>query len=784
MGKLGTLLQIGRTFGVRDGMLRLGYELQRGGGMMSRRMRSAGGWDRWDLKHIAPNVRPEDVLPEDLLSIRRKGGYPFFFPDSHTLAPKLRSALGSDGEKSVYAEAGNILNGTLPYFGRLSLACGFPPNWFQNPATGQSVSPDRSWTGMRFASGFASDDYGDLKFILEPSRFLFVYPLARAYAIGGDERFPEAFWTAIEDWARNNPPMSGPLWICGQESSLRILAFSFALFAFLHSPATTPRRVALLLSMIAAHAWRTEQTVGYARSQRSNHLFSEAVGLWTAGTLYPELRSAAEWQKHGTRLLSEAVRDQITPEGVFLQHSFNYQRMVLHLLLWTLRLAEIHHVQLDPEIRARTEAGLEFIHSFVDAESGQAPNYGSNDGSYILPLAACDYADYRPLLQLGAGVLGRQSSLKPGLWDEPALWLCGASPSMIEPVPARPVSPAAEKVGFVSGHGFSDAGSPVTGYHRIGTEKSWAMVRAGSYTRRPFQADQLHVDLWWHGLNLARDAGTYLYNGAPPWNNGLAGTAVHNTVRVDRRDQMRRASRFLWLDWAQASGRCFSTSSSKTGAEKTGREKTSADSPDCFQGEHNGYQRVGVTHRRMVRWVEEDAWVIVDDLIGDDLLGTGEHELRLHWLVPDLPFEVVSRSPFSVVFTAELARLRWNVSCSSPGTAAIIRAGKRLTGGQIEDHVRDGTEPRAEDRAADDEPLLGWESPTYGELRAAISITYRVRATLPARLITVVLAGESIQLRPSEGRLEFWRGDSAIYQVGTAPALDLDRGTKISDGPW
>jgi hypothetical protein len=134
---------------------------------------------------------------------------------------------------------------------------------------------------------FASDDYGDLKFILEPSRFLFVYPLARAYAISDKEQFAEAFWKAVEDWARSSPPMSGPLWICGQESSLRILALSFGLYAFLHSPATTPRRVELLLSMIAAHAWRTEQTVGYARSQRSNHLFSEAVGLLTVGILYP-----------------------------------------------------------------------------------------------------------------------------------------------------------------------------------------------------------------------------------------------------------------------------------------------------------------------------------------------------------------------------------------------------------------------------------------------------------------------------------------------------------------
>src|SRR6202049_1604277 len=378
MGKLGTLLQIGRTFGVRDGLLRLGYELQRGSGLMSRRIQSVSGWGSWDLKHIAPKTSPAD-----LLSIRRQGGHPFFFSDSRSLAIDLKKILGAQGEESVVTEANGILEGNLPFFGRLSFACGFPPRWFQNPATGQRVSPDRPWTQMRFAS----DDYGDLKFILEPSRFLFVYPLARAYAVSGDERFPEAFWSAIENWAVSSPPMSGPLWICGQESSLRILAWSFALYAFLHSPATTPQRVSLLVSMIAAHAWRTVQTVGYARSQRSNHLISEAVGLWTAGTLYPELNDAPEWQKQGAGILRGAVLDQITPEGVFLQNSFNYQRMVLQQLLWTIRLAEISNKKLDPGILERTAVSFEFIRQFVDKRSGQAPNYGSNDRSHSLPLA-------------------------------------------------------------------------------------------------------------------------------------------------------------------------------------------------------------------------------------------------------------------------------------------------------------------------------------------------------------------------------------------------------------
>src|SRR5258708_8939666 len=360
MGKLGTLVQIGRTVGVRDGLLRFAYELQRSSGLMLRRMHSVGGWESWDLKRIAPKTSPED-----LLSIRRRGGRPFFFSDSRSLAPELKKIVGAHGEESVVAEANAILEGNLPFFGRLSFACGFPPKWFQNPATGQRVSPDRPWTKMRFAS----DDYGDLKFILEQSRFLFVYPLARAYAISGDERFPAAFWSAIENWASNSPPMSGPLWICGQESSLRILAWSFALYAFLHSAATTPQRVALLLSMIAAHAWRTMQTLGYARSQRSNHLFSQAVGLWTAGTLYPELRDAAAWQKRGAHLLREAVLDQITPEGVHLQDSFNYQRMGLHLLLWTVRLADLHKTQLPPQNPPRATPPFELLPTLLPPQT-------------------------------------------------------------------------------------------------------------------------------------------------------------------------------------------------------------------------------------------------------------------------------------------------------------------------------------------------------------------------------------------------------------------------------
>lgn len=684
MRKLERAFQVGRTFGVGHGVLRLGYEFERGSGLLARRMRSAEGWHSWDLKRIAPHFSSEM-----LLHLRRDGTRSFFFRDARTLGAALKEMLDRNEHKSILSEAELILAGHLPFFGNLSYLCGVPPRWFENPVTGQAVSPRQSWTQMRFASPV----YGDLKFILEPSRFLFAYALVRAYALTGDERFPEAFWQFVEDWAAHSPPMNGPLWICGQECSLRILAWSFALHGFVHSPSTTPERVTLLFSMIASHAWRTAQTVAYARSQRSNHLISEAVGLWTAGTLYPELSAATRWRNLGAQILRQSVVDQITTEGVSHQHSFNYHRMILHLLLWALRLSEIRGDGLHEDVRSRAQLAFDFLRSWVDPVSGRFPNYGSNDGSQILPLAVNDYSDCRPLLQLGAAVLDRPA-LPSGSWNEPALWF-GLEPAASTSAPAPQSFPEA-------------------GYFRLGDEDSWALIRAGSFQRRPFQCDQLHVDLWWRGLNVARDAGTYLYNGPAPWNNAFAGAAVHNTVTVDGRDQMTRAGRFLWLDWAQASGRVFDPENSTRAV--------------AFEGEHSGYRKLGITHRRRVERLAGVGWLIIDELIG-----SGDHKLRLHWLTPDLPYEFRA-SPFEVAFTYGQSEICWNFFAGTPSEGAVVRAGTLI-------------EASPNFQANDcDTALLGYEAPTYGDLRSAVSLLYQTRCQLPVRFVTLVRMGKRHEL--------------------------------------
>jgi hypothetical protein len=721
VGKVSTLIQTARAFGVRDGMLRLDYELRRGSGLLSREMRSVQGWDAWPLSRTAPGQ-----TGAKLLSARREGSHKFLFADVRDLAARIRNVLGHDKESSLLAHAENILSGDLPFFGRLSFDCGVPPQWFRNPATGQCVSPKQRWMQMRFSSRV----YGDLKFILEPSRFLFVYPLVRAYALTGDERLPRAFWSAVEDWTHHNPPMSGPLWICGQECSLRILAWTFALRGFIHSSSTTADRTALLASMIAAHAWRTAQTLGYARSQRSNHLISEAVGLWTAGTLFPELRDAQSWREVGAELLHEAVLDQIAPHGVSQQHSFNYQRMILHLLLWALRLADVYATPLHPEIRQRTEAAYDFMRSWVDPVGGCAPNYGSDDGSLIFPLAQAEYRDFRPLLQLGAAVLHR-GAMPSGTWDEAAIWFG------VTPEPARQAKDLPPP-------------SVETGYFRLGDKHSWAMIRAGRYTRRPFQADQLHVDLWCGGLNIARDPGTYLYNGASPWNNAFARTCVHNTVTVDGHDQMRRASRFLWLDWAQAIG----------GLQTRSDEQYTV----RFEGEHDGYRHLGITHHRSVYWVRDAGWMILDKVQGEEV-----HDARLHWLLADFQYEL-SESPFEVTLMCGKQRVRFIVVATAPASSAIIRAGKQIDA---------QSQRQLPNLTARDIQLLGWEAPTYGELRPALSVIYQTRSPLPVRFATVVLTDERSELKTQNGRLIIVREGEEIHNVAFPAQFEIANESEV-----
>ena len=147
------------------------------------------------------------------------------------------------------------------------------------------------------------------------------------------------------------------------------------------------------------------------------------------------------------------------------------------------------------------------------------------------------FCDFRPTVQAASAAFEGRRCLPPGPWDALGTWL--------------------GQRGIFQAEYWKKAHAPelfilISGGAVLRSDGCWAMLRAAHYFHRPGRSDQLHVDVWWRGQNIALDAGSYRYNAPPPWDNGLAGGQVHNSVSIEGAEAMTRAGRFLWLDWDQA----------------------------------------------------------------------------------------------------------------------------------------------------------------------------------------------------------------------------------------
>ncbi|MEW6566639.1 MAG: heparinase II/III family protein [Chloroflexota bacterium] len=702
-----TLAYAGRELGLRSLALYAAHQASVRSGWL--RLRTPiYDWDDRPLGHWLRTGVPAE--PAAYLAYRLEPDIPtrFFFDPLTDLSQPLAEVLG-DRRSVLLQEADAILQGRFRLFGGPVTALGFPPDWraFAPLAGGESappVEPNRHWTQYP-PEAFPAD----VKLLWEPSRFGWVFPLVRAYRLTRDERFARGCLDLIESWRAVNRPNAGPHWFSAQEVALRVLALTFAWYGLAPYLQAAPARAATVAHMIAVHADRLPATLLYSRSLANNHLISEAVGLYTAGFLFPEFRAAAHWQRLGWHWLTSALRSQVFRDGGQVQHSINYHRLILQAGLWARRLGDLNHHPLPQPTRAALERMAAFERDLIDPEAGTMPNFGPNDGAEILPLSACPFEDYRPTLQLAAAMFDRPR-FRPGPWDEMCLWF--GLPRVSERGPfsfsgARPETPQA-------------------GLYWIRRPSSKALLRCARFRSRPGHSDQLHLGLW-HGTRyVVRDAGSYLYNAAPPWDNALAWADVHNGPLLAGHELMHRAGRFLWLDWAQG--------------KWLGRWCSAGGRIEAIAAEHDGYRRLGLVARRCAACIGDDMWMVCDELTG-----SGHRVGQVCWLLADQHEAELSAN--SLRLPAE----DLTIQVDAPQTwLGAYRAGALLAGQPID--------PPS--------PVWGWYSPTYASLEPALSLVCQVEGSLPLRWVTWFCFGSA---RPSDVEVEWHPAGS-----GPPPFLRLE----------
>ncbi len=533
-------------------------------------------------------------------------------------------------------------------------------DWHRDPITGRAWERV-FWTAYNPELNHAGRD---AKNVHELNRHQHLPRLAKAWHLTGDERYAAAAVAQMLGWIEQNPPDIGINWQSSLEIGIRAISWLWTIFLVLTSESfndTAASRIGDSLFAQLEYVFRHTSEF----SSPNTHLIGEAAALFIGGMVFQDRKRPAAWLERGATLLEREVRKQVLDDGVDAELSSYYHCYALDFFQQVVILAEQNKYPLDPAVRAKFAGMAEFVMNLARPD-GTLPLLGDDDGGRALALQERQYRSAPGLLWIAQ---------RGGTLTEEALWLLGR-----DALDIHPSEPLVRTEAFYPAAGYAIQRSGRS--HLIFDCGGLGMLTGGHS-----HADSLSVVLSKGGGELLADPGTFIYNGAPEWRNYFRSTRAHNTVVIDERDQAERSGTFAWRNTLTARG--FSGAG-------------------YFEGEHDGYESIGVTHRRRVIQVAPESWIIADDF-----RGTGRHTFDFHYH-----------------FGREVRISSFDGACvhdMSAGFSLGIYASHAL---------------RTELLRGETAPIEGWVSNGYGEKHASFTLRASATGSLPAAALTFLSTGD------------------------------------------
>jgi hypothetical protein len=223
--------------------------------------------------------------------------------------------------------------------------------------------------------------------------------------------------------------------------------------------------------------------------------------------------------------------------------------------------------------------------------------------------------------------------------------------------PARPLAPSPAHSPSPPQPSLARAGA---GIYTMTTTGSQLFIDAGPqgvFAGGHGHADALSIQLITDGRPILIDPGTFCYT--CPERDRFRGTAAHNTLQVDGRDQAAPAGPFAW----------------------TGMPETAVDlwlpgeTFDLFAGHHNGY--APVIHHRWVFGHKSGFWLVRDVVTEPRPSGSG-HRLDLHWHLLDQR-DIAILPPAGHTWSHSIERFDWSPVYGKKEPAFVQRFSAEVT---------------------------------------------------------------------------------------------------------
>ncbi len=345
----------------------------------------------------------------------------------------------------------------------------------------------------------------DLEWQILLHKFYYAVGLGLRYHRTRDPRYVDKWVSLIDSWIQRTPPGFIAADVTGRRVQNWI--YSHHYFVTRHRPDRVPAELYARM-LVSLH-----QQISFLKANlhaSRNHRTLELYAIFLAGVVFPEFEDAAEWRQFSLDAIAQNVRADLLADGVQCELSTDYHHIVLRNWLCVRRLAALNNLSVPVGMDQGLIRALEFsLHAHKP--DGEVPSF--SDG---------DVRSYRELLQQGFELYGRL--------DMQYVASAGAS--------GRP--PATSDRAFTaSGYYVMRSG---WGQQRDFLDEQYLLFDAGPLgAGNHGHFDCLSFELAAFGRSLIVDPGRYTYDesGNLNWRAQFRGTAAHNTVLIDGRDQTR-----------------------------------------------------------------------------------------------------------------------------------------------------------------------------------------------------------------------------------------------------
>ena len=477
----------------------------------------------------------------------------------------------------------------------------------------------------------------DAEWRIEWSKFYYGLDLAAAFSKTGDLKFIETWENLVRTWIEQVPIDLDPTDVIGR----RVQNWIYAWSQFASAPAFsgfTEDFTDQLLDSIAAQVRHLRLNLAAERNHRTLELYA----LFIAALALPELDHRGELLKFSIEELHRNLLADVREDGVHREHSTHYHMIALRSFVAARLNAQIFGLVFAEGFDQRLERACEF------ALHAHRP-----DG--VIPaLSDSDTGSYLDVLELAGMIFSRSD------------FLYVASKGTTGAPPREKYVSFAEAGYYIQRSGWGDTG-------RDFADERFLIFDSGPLGDGGHgHYDALSIEIAAGGHPLIVDPGRFTYHEDQwNWRHWFKGTAAHNTVCVDGRDQTQYRR-------GKPKGRT---------AEARLLERLSAPNFDLLHGQVTS-PSYEVVHTRLIFFIADEYWVIVDKLSGEV---PHDYNLRFH-LAP----EAMNHTS---VQKGEL-----NNAVIAPGVALIFPS-----------HNEPQLEP-------------GWIAPEYGQKVSAPVVSVRAKA--------------------------------------------------------